>query len=246
MYRVGQLDITEGLIRWIGDPVLFGSGERPSVAINNKGNVIATYETKHFLHPKNTFYMIGIVDDKNGSISWKRERKNLNNCSKASVSLNDHGVVQFSFTSKRFHSIMTGQINTDTCESILALSPIPAPRSGTNLNSDYSTSVGVNNFGHVIAAKVVKRNVQLFSGRQHHSEVVATRPLEKTDTKLLNTGFLVHDPSVTINDRNIAFTCHIAHGFMNHQKIVFTSLGKLTPRDNSLENLTPGDRDISS
>lgn len=242
-YKVGKLNTVDKKIEWMSEQDVFASGENPAVALNSKGIAVVAYEKGRL--QKDLYYRVGDMDERNGVINWRNEEtKLLSNCWHVSVTLNSKNAVVFSFTSTSCHSFVIGYVNPDhdsrlttnaapESSNALIINPISdasTRSSGQHLPDKYHTVVGVNNFGHLVSARTIRTNVSFFNGRLGHNHNITESSLRRSGDRLLNTSYNVLSSSISVNGRNsVAFTCHIAHGFLNRQKIVFTTLGKLVP-----------------
>lgn len=240
-YRTGLLNTIDERVDWRPEPVVFASGASPCVAVNNSGIIVVVYEKARSLH-KDLFFRVGDLDDGNHTIHWRKEEKMLlGNCWNPSISLNDLNGVAFSFTSSNEHSFATGYVE-----------PGPSARPGTGSGTEpghtltlhsvqdsskcripdkHHTVVGLNNHGHLVAARIIHTNVSFFGGRLGNDHVITERELRRSDAKLLNTSYDVRTSDIAVNGRNeVVFVCHVSHGILNHNTTVFTALGKLSPR----------------
>lgn len=275
-YRIGKMNTADVRVEWRSEQTVFASGKRPCVALNRQGIAVVIYQRGTLR--KDLYGQVGSVDEPNGVILWSgREKRLLNGCWRASVSLNDANDVVIGFTSTSAHSFATGRINAGhgttmatasgpsraeiestsaTKHGRASVSPEPytARSSGLltgiiELSSILSVSshsgerqsvpfnhhiaMGLNNFGHLVSARIVNREVVFYNGRLENHKLLENT-LQRSEARLSNIAHKVRSSSISVNNDNlVAVTWDIAHGLLNRKKVVFTVLGKLAPHSST-------------
>ena len=233
LYSLGRLDVGNNEIKRVAAPFAFASGGKPSVALNNKGTVLVTFERG--LIRKESYYGVGNVNETNGIISWQIGFiRFCNNCSEISSSLNDHGTVVFSArTYQRSFIFLVGKIESNRNDIALRTINDPSSRYGP-----YSyASVGLNGAGNIVWIKVQRKRVIVVTGRMIQSYVKKDSTLD-CNLKLNIAKTLdrsIHCPSGCISNSDVVgFTYQIKHKILGHSSTVFTIAGRVMPED-SLE-----------
>ena len=218
-YRVGQLKTADLSIEWISEPSLVATGKNPSLTLNNKGNVIVTYERGFF--QRETFYRVGDIDIQYGIICWRgKEEKLLNHCTKVSVSLNNAGTAVFSFTQMGSYSFAVGFFGIDAPKIQQCMLDFDA------VSRNKHTAVALNQHGHVISTWNKLNDAIILTGRQYKTSPI--KEFKVNLDRLTHTNRNIQHMSIALNDKNtVVFAYHTTSGFVDRKKAVYTSLGKL-------------------
>ena len=232
-YSIGRLNIDCEEIEWISNPFAFASGGKPSVALNNKGTVLVTFEKGSI--QTDSYYGIGSVDETSGIISWQTGFVKFHfHCSDISLALNDHGNAVFSVrTYRNSYIFLIGKIDSNNSSIKFWSTMDPSSELGP---CSYA-SVALNKSGNVIWIKAQQRRVIVVTGRMiqsyHTEDYTLDCNLKLNSAILLNRS--IHCPSSCISNSDVVgFTCHVKRRFFRHDNTVFLCVGTMMP-ENSLE-----------